>query len=679
MVTRRQVSPILITLTLALLGLAPPAFAAIWYQDLDNDGYGNPSVTLEAPSKPPGYVSISGDCNDADPSIHPGAIELCNGVDDDCDGEVDENAIDANVWFVDADADGFGSPVASVLACTQPTGFVADDSDCDDTDPSIHPGAIELCNGVDDDCDGEVDENAIDANVWFVDADADGFGSPVASVLACTQPTGFVADDSDCDDTDPSIHPGAIELCNGLDDDCDGEADEGAVDAPTWFVDADADGFGDPTAAVLACVPPTGTVADGSDCDDTNAAVHPGANETCNGIDDDCDGEVDENGVDATTWFVDADADGFGDPTAAVLACVPPTGTVADGSDCDDTNAAVHPGTNETCNGIDDDCDGEVDEGGVCTPFEILAVADVGNDQGRRVRLQWNPQQNDRSGMPVTILSYSIYRRVEAGLAPGVVDATPPGTWDFVMNLPASGESIYSTVVSTLCDSTTNGICWSTFFVRAHTPAPLTYYDTAPAQGYSVDNLAPAAPQGLVVTFNVSGNVLAWDGDAEPDLAYWRIYRSTEPGFVPSAATLVHSTASPGWTDAPSGTAWFYKVTAIDFAGNEGPAASLQGTVDAGEATVSGFGLAGAAPNPSSGNSIVSFSVPASGGKIALNVYDPGGRLVGTLARGFHAAGVHRVQWSGRDGGGRLLPAGTYYLRLQTPTGTFARRVTLLR
>ncbi len=337
--------------------------ASTWYRDGDNDGYGDRGVSTISCYPGSDQVADASDCDDADASVHPGATELCNGVDDDCDDDIDpDSSADAPTWYTDADADGYGDPDTAARSCAAAGDQVDDDSDCDDADASVHPGATELCNGVDDDCDGDTDPaTSADASTWYSDADADGYGDPDTAALSCAAASDQVADASDCDDADADVHPGATELCNGIDDDCDGDTDPPtSADASTWYSDADADGYGDPDTAALSCAAASDQVADASDCDDGDAAVHPGAAELCNGVDDDCDGAVDpDSSVDAPTWYADADADGYGDSSTAVVGCSATSGAVADASDCDDGDAAVHPGAVEWCgDSIDADCDG---------------------------------------------------------------------------------------------------------------------------------------------------------------------------------------------------------------------------------------------------------------------------------------------------------------------------------
>ncbi len=304
------------------------------------------------------------DCDDTDPTVFPGAPETCNGVDDDCDGTIDEDdAIDASIWYADTDADGYGDALTTDTECTQPSGYVADNTDCDDTDAAIHPSATEVCNGVDDDCDGAIDEAGATGTITtYADADGDGFGDPSVTEESCTPASGYVADNTDCNDADAAVYPGADEWCNGQDDDCDGVIDEGdALDALDWYRDLDGDLYGDAAVISRECSPPTGYVTDSTDCDDADRSVYPGATEYCNGQDDDCDGTIDESdAVDARDWHPDADGDTYGDPSLTVRDCLTPAGHVADDSDCDDTDPAIHPGATEVSyDGVDQDCDGE--------------------------------------------------------------------------------------------------------------------------------------------------------------------------------------------------------------------------------------------------------------------------------------------------------------------------------
>ena len=346
------------------------ADATTWYIDYDGDGFGSDAYTTDACSQPSGWVDNDADCDDTSAADYPGADEYCDGADNDCDGTVDEpDAVDTSTFYQDADGDGFGDPLTTTRSCTAGSGWVADDTDCDDRAPATYPGADELCDGVDTDCDGTLDEDeALDAASWYADIDGDGYADPATATAACTQPSGYLAAAyaTDCDDSDPSIHPGADEYCDGVDTDCDGTADDGDVlDFDTWYLDADGDGYGESSSSTTACSQPSGYAAAsaGEDCDDGDAAVNPGADESCDGVDNDCDGAVDEDdAIDASTWYADADADGFGDAGSPSTACSQPSGTITDDTDCDDGDAAVYPGADESCNGVDDDCDGTVDE-----------------------------------------------------------------------------------------------------------------------------------------------------------------------------------------------------------------------------------------------------------------------------------------------------------------------------
>ncbi len=221
----------------------------------------------------------------------PVSVEICNGVDDDCDGQIDEG-FPQNTYYADADGDSYGDPAKTSITCatTPPSGYVTNNKDCDDNNASVHPGAIEVCNGIDDDCDGLIDEGV--QTTFYRDQDGDGYGNLSVTIQACTAPSGYVSNSTDCNDGNAAIHPGAMEICNNIDDDCDGLIDEGVQS--TFYRDQDGDSYGNLSVTIQACTVPSGYVSNSTDCNDGNSAIHPGAIEICNNIDDDCDGLIDE-------------------------------------------------------------------------------------------------------------------------------------------------------------------------------------------------------------------------------------------------------------------------------------------------------------------------------------------------------------------------------------------------
>jgi Putative metal-binding motif/FG-GAP repeat len=372
-----------------------------------------------------GWMSDQGDCDDDNAAVYPGAAEVCGGIDDDCDGLVDDDDPDlrnASEWFEDIDGDGYGDPDLGTASCDAPAGSVADDTDCDDerndvypgaaeddcTDPVdkdcdgvsawvdgdgdgwaacedcdddsrfLYPGAVDRCNEVDDDCDGEIDEDESAADN-YPDLDEDGYGdSEAAPVVECDPPEGYVADGTDCDDGDADVNPDQAEWCNGSDDDCDGETDESdAVDARPWFVDADGDGHGEPGDAVQGCTVVSGYSINDYDCDDADPTVSPTATEECgDGIDQDC------NGSDRSTsrYYADGDGDGYGDARTTKTLCYPTAGYTTDDNDCDDDDATISPVGGEVCDEQDNDCDGSVDEAVKSTWYEDQDGDGYGSD-----------------------------------------------------------------------------------------------------------------------------------------------------------------------------------------------------------------------------------------------------------------------------------------------------------
>ncbi len=205
---------------------------SFYYFDYDNDGYGNYFWPVLACHPVPGYVENAGDCNDFFDWINPTATEICNGFDDNCNwltDDADPEITGQQTWYADADNDGHGNSAVTAVACVKPPGYDNSSNDCDDENNTIYPGATELCNATDDDCDFIIDEDVI-FTTYYADADGDGYGNNLSSTSACAGvPPGYTTNSIDCNDANPSVHPSALEICNSIDDDCDISIDENLI------------------------------------------------------------------------------------------------------------------------------------------------------------------------------------------------------------------------------------------------------------------------------------------------------------------------------------------------------------------------------------------------------------------------------------------------------------------
>ncbi len=284
------------------------------YTDVDGDGYGDTEYNaLPSQTKVAGIalVTVGGDCNDGNPTvdpkapqINPGATEICDdNLDNDCDGLADNSDDQCGGGPIDADGDGFDTTV-----------------DCNDNDATINPSATEVCDTIDNNCNGRADEGRVCGSSG-IDTDGDGFQSDV-----------------DCNDNNASINPLATEVCDNADNNCDGSTDEGGVCTPTT-TDNDGDGFDSDV-----------------DCNDNDDKINPAQDEDCDDVDNNCDGAIDEGNVCGTPVpnATDADGDGFNN---------------SDENDCNDNNPAINPGVTEVCSdAVDNNCDGAIDEGGCIVP-----------------------------------------------------------------------------------------------------------------------------------------------------------------------------------------------------------------------------------------------------------------------------------------------------------------------
>ena len=349
-----------------------------FYADADGDLFGDLATPTRACTQPDGLLANADDCDDTNEAINPDADEHCDGVDENCDDETDNNPVDGDPSYADTDVDGYGDPDTELLTCGVPDDRSSTNTDCNDADPNIHPSADEHCDGVDENCNGVTDDNPVELPTWYADVDGDGFGNINLHLSQCEAPAQYVADSTDCVDTDATINPTADEYCNRTDDDCNGVVDEAyAVDVTTFYADNDRDGYGDLTSTSAACSAPAGYQSNSTDCDDTDATISPAGTEVCGGTDENCDGTVDEDSASgAPTWYADLDADGYGDIGGGATACTMPAGWFATATDCDATDATAYPGADETCGDADDhDCNGLTDDG--CMPEGSLGDADA--------------------------------------------------------------------------------------------------------------------------------------------------------------------------------------------------------------------------------------------------------------------------------------------------------------
>jgi len=352
----------------------------------------------------------------------------------------------------------------------------------------------------------------------------------------------------------------------------------------------------------------------------------------------------------------------------------------------------------------------------------ITSISDVPNDQGGWVRLNFirsGYDFADETTSPVT--QYGIYRRVDnAALIaavesrssvpvdnenmgytppPGIetvwIDGThyvrnlfatagtfPPGTWALLTSVPATQSDSYLAEVTTQTDSSSAGTNYSVYVVTTHTTTPSVWFISAVDSGYSVDNIAPGVPLNLIAAYNTgSGNQLSWDPAPEEDFQYYRIYRDTDPNFVPSPGNFVEGTISTAWAD-PSfdGGGVYYKITSVDDADNESdPAAPGTVTAVPGPATPTVFALHQNHPNPFNPTTSIPFDVPAVGGEVTLRVFDVSGRLVKTLVDGAQTAGQKSVTWNGRSNSGHTVASGVYFYRLTAPGLEQTRTMVLLK
>jgi hypothetical protein len=262
-------------------------------------------------------------------------------------------------WYADCDSDGVAAMAGeTMMSCLVPTAGacggtwittmpVTGSADCNDARADVKPGANDVCDSVDNNCNGSIDENGF--TTFYQDLDHDNYGNSSASMLTCNAPQDYVPTGGDCQDGNPNIHPNAAETCDQADNNCNGSPDEGLA-TQTYYFDNDGDTYGNSSSPIVRCNAPSGYVATGGDCVDTNAAIRPNASEVCNGTDDNCAGGPDE-GLTFAYYYQDSDNDGYGAVFSYRYECAQPAGYTTDFSDC-----------NDCYNSADDNCNNQQDE-----------------------------------------------------------------------------------------------------------------------------------------------------------------------------------------------------------------------------------------------------------------------------------------------------------------------------
>ncbi len=314
---------------------------------------------------------------------------------------------------------------------------------------------------------------------------------------------------------------------------------------------------------------------------------------------------------------------------------------------------------------------------GVYQPHpRIESIADVGNDQGRQVRLIWERCGHDDGNWPEPVTKYGVYRRQdEYKSAPEDRELG----WDFLVEVPARGDAFYQAIVPTLCDSTAEGdICWSVYKVSAMAADPHTYFDSAPDSGYSVDNIVPPPPTLFQVTYG-GPNELTWIASQAPDLAWYDIHRGDDEVFEPMPENRIHQTADTAWADPDGDWHHHYILVAVDDAGNGSEPAYPDELTSTGDAVPTVTELVGNFPNPFNPVTTILYTLARSE-PVTLRIFDLKGRLVATLVDNERQEpGRYEVTWRGQDSRGRSAASGSYMYRLEA--GGYARsgRMTLVK
>ena len=297
----------------------------------------------------------------------------------------------------------------------------------------------------------------------------------------------------------------------------------------------------------------------------------------------------------------------------------------------------------------------------------MLSVVDVPDDQGGQVRITFARSKYDGIDSTLQIESYTVWRHID-------------GTdWDAVEMFNAVQDSVYYYVAPTLCDSTFEGICWSTYKVSAHTHNADVFFWSDSMSGYSIDNIAPGIPTGLIATVSDSGILLVWNMNPEEDFQYFKLYRSNEPDFDPTGMDTYFETIDTSFTDinVEFGLTYYYSISAIDYTGNESEHSDIVNAtflgID-GQANIpKEFGLKQNYPNPFNPVTTISYQLPKSI-FVNISIYNISGQLVETLLKEHKSSGYYSVKWNATGVG-----SGVYFYRIEAGEYTKTKKCLILK
>jgi predicted CXXCH cytochrome family protein len=330
----------------------------------------------------------------------------------------------------------------------------------------------------------------------------------------------------------------------------------------------------------------------------------------------------------------------------------------------------------------------------------IGSIKDVPQDNGKKVQVLWNAFPSELYSYN-QLINYGVWRKdpilpsvnsvKKVGSFTELMSVTKQGgsavmggsVWTYVGSVPASGMTQYSFVAPTLFDSTkASGQRWTVFYIAGYTKDNQVMYSSQPDSGYSVDNLAPAAPTGLNASFGANKVTLKWTSNTESDVYQYAIYRGTTATFDPTGTTPVATVRTPLYTDAvsQSGVTYYYKVSAMDISGNWSGYTTVSVLTDVqNDAGVpKEFALNQNFPNPFNPSTEISFAVPKQTA-VKVVIYGLSGEAVATLVNQNMSAGNYRVTWNGRTDDGRSVASGVYFFHLQAEGFTATKKMTLLK